>query len=162
MYHFKSKRTGKCARSVSVALLAASLVLYISQAVLPVPYRPLWQTGAIISLVCAFGLIMRFSFKSFSVDIVDKEGSLDMTVTEIQGKSRVTVCRIALSGIEKVEILHKGDKIPRELLRDRKKFSYLPDLFMDEQCLIWATECGEKLLIILEPDEQLIRIISPT
>ncbi len=161
MYSFTPTKNNKTARGVSVCLFLAAAVLFLSPTLLSLPYKVFWQLGGIACLVGGIAILTRFVFKSFRYDVVSNGEGLDFTVTELQGRGNVTVCRIAVSNIEKLLILKRGECANEGDLRERRRFSYVCEMLSEEECLIFATECGEKLLIKITPDKELIRILSP-
>ena len=161
MYRFTTQKNNKSASTLSLCLFLAAAVLFLSPSLISVPYKMFWQLGGIACLVAAVAILTRFVFKSFRYDVVPTERGLDLNVTEIQGKSVITVCRIGVSNIEKVLVLSRGEKADEADLRDRRRFSYIGEMFAQKECVVLATECGERLLIRLSHDDELVRILTP-
>jgi hypothetical protein len=116
-----------------------------------------------VSAVTALALLTRYTFKSFyyTVREGDGENSLDLVVTECQGKREYAVCRIALSSIEEIIVADENNKSElKKKCAGRKIFSYFVELSPKNQCYIFATECGEPLLIKLTPDQTLLSLLK--
>ena len=94
------------------------------------------------------------------------DGTYDLTVTEWQRKSRMTVCRLSLDGIERVERIEYADRARRDALKKefraegRKTFYYTVNLMPPSLCYVIATECGEPLAVIIEADERLKELMT--
>ena len=117
---------------------------------------------AVVCFVASILLLTRYVFRTQVYRVVEREeGSFDLVVDEITGKNKVSVCRVALANIEKVEI--RDEKNAAELkkaARGRKIFSYCPDLFPVGECWVFVTECGEELLLKLYADEILFSMLK--
>jgi hypothetical protein len=117
---------------------------------------------AVVLFVASMLLLTRYVFRTQVYRVVERDvGSFDLVIDEITGKNKVSVCRVALANIEKVEI--RDEKNAAELkkeARGRKIFSYLPDLFPVGECWVFVTECGEELVIKLYADETLLSMLK--
>ena len=118
--------------------------------------------AAVVLFVTSILLLTRYVFKTQVYKVVEREaGSFDLVVDEITGKNKVSVCRVALANIERVEI--RDEKNAAELkkaARGRKIFSYCPDLFPVGECWVFVTECGEELVLKLYADEILFSVLK--
>ena len=74
------------------------------------PFKWAVQLAGIVTLAIGIFILTRYVFKSFLYRIDATESGADLTVTEIQKKSRITVCRIAVSNIEQVNLFSSGEK----------------------------------------------------
>ena len=120
--------------------------------------------------ICMFGvsifLVSRYVMKNYIYAVTATDGGNDLTVTELQGKKKITVCRISVSNIEKAFVIEQGDKVNEDavkaLIRDGKykKYNYCADLF-DEKCIyLLADECGERVAIKLSWGAELESFLS--
>ena len=164
MYSFSPRRSNKIALLLTTIFLITGVVFLGTPAVFEgMAFAAISQMIGVIFFSLALCLITRFFTKSFVYSIREgDDGSLDLLVTEYQGKRGITVCRISLSGIEKaVRCTDKATKkeVDREG-RARKIYSYLADISPTEYIAIFATECGEPLFIKLAYDERLFEILS--
>lgn len=164
MYSFSPKRSNNVALFVTIAFLIASVIFFGTPiAFEDMAFGGVSQTLGVICMALALVIITRFFTKSFLYEIrEDEEGAHDLCVSEYQGKRGVTVCRISLSGIERAEIC--ADKAKRAELdrkaKGKKVYSYLADIAPDKYICLFATECGEELVIKLAFDERLFEIVS--
>lgn len=163
MYSYKPKKTNKIAEGAAIFLLAVAAILIIFPSIIEISYVGIVQTVGMVSAVTALALLTRYTFKSFyyTVREGDGENSLDLVVTECQGKREYAVCRIALSSIEEIIVADENNKSElKKKCAGRKIFSYFVELSPKNQCYIFATECGESLLIKLTPDQTLLSLLK--
>jgi len=164
MYSFSPKKTNKIAEGLAIFLFALAAVLLIFPSAFTLPYGGVLQTAGLVFAVAALAVLTRYTFKSFTYTVRERgdgSDSLDLVITERQGKREYAVCRIALSGIE--EIIVPDEKNKETLTKKsegRKIFAYFVEISPKDQCYIYATECGEKLLIKISPDEKLLSILG--
>lgn len=162
MYEIFPKKNDSTARNLAAILfIVAVIAMYLST----LPNMPLRSVIQFLSVgLIALGLVImgRYLFSAYAYAIVARDdGGYDFTVTEIKKRSRITVCRISVSGIEKVEILKRGEKERLAALKKgRKIFDYRVDMSPSQYCCIVAEECGEKLVIKISYDEKLVSLIS--
>ena len=162
MYEVFPKKKDSTARNLAAILfIVAVIAMYIST----LPGLPLRSLVQLLSVgLIAFGLVImgRYIFSSYSYAVVrTDEGGCDFIVTEIKRRSRITVCRISVSGIESVEVLKKGEgERLAALKKGRKSFDYRVDMMTDRYCCILANECGEAVAIKISYDERLISLLS--
>ena len=160
-YSFHAKSTNDLAKRLSVTLFVAAFLLLAVIFVFSVPYAGFIEGICVVLLTFAVLLLTRFVYKSFIYRVVMRDdGRFDLTVTERYGKGETTVCRVALSGIERIEKLtDKNKKELRAAAKGRKSFSYCPDILSKDEYWVFVTECSEELLIKLAPDEELLAIL---
>ena len=152
-----------------ICLFAGALALFLAiTRIGDMPYRWVFQLTAIALLTAAVFLTTRYLTKSFVYYVTEDEGNgSDFLVTELQGKGRVTVCRIALSSIEELYVLDSADSHSKEAVKEklrrgrRKQFDYRPDIAPAKSIALFACECGEPLLIYLAYDETLASLLTP-
>lgn len=148
-----------CLASLGIGPFLFSLIIK------DLPFKWVFQLISIISLTAIIFIVTRYIAKNFMYTVMrsDNDG-VDFTVTEITngGRSKITVCRISVSGIESAEIFDRNDS--NAILRQKeiekkakkegiKSFNYCPDINPAKVCLILCEECGEKFLIKIVPDD---------
>ncbi len=164
MYRFSPKRSNKIALLLATFSLIASVIFVGTPIAFEgMAFAGVSQTLGVMSLALAILVITRYFTKSLVYEIrEDSEGLPDLCVSEYQGKRGVTVCRISLAGIERVEIC--ADKAKKAELagegKGRKVYSYFADIAPDKYICVFATECGEELVIKLAFDDRLFEILS--
>ena len=162
MYETTPKRTNKAASYTSTILFITAFAAMMFSGISWVPYPSIMQLAAIVALGFAIMLLIRYTLTSYIYSIIiTDDGKYDLTVTEARRKSRITVCRVSLSGIEKTEIINAENK--KELkaqIEGRKVFNYCIDLAPAKFLCIFGEECGEKYAIKLSCDDGLEDIIS--
>ena len=68
---------------------------------------------------------------------------------------------VSLSNIERVCVLdEKNKKELREASKGRKVFSYYPQISPEREVFVFVTECGEKLLLKISPDDTMLEILN--
>ena len=165
MYDFIPPKSNKTADYTSAALLIISLVAMLFSKLPSLSYRWIMQLAALLMLATALMLLGRFVFKRYQYSLIAKDdGGFDLTVTEIARRSRITVCRISLSGIESASLIAGSDKAAKKDIRKRssgrKVFNYCVDMSPAKYICIFANECGESLLIKLSYDSALFEILE--
>ena len=162
MYEFSPKKTNKKGQNISAILFITSILAMFFSNIPNLPYRSVMQVIALVMLSVAVMLLGRYVFKTYTYAVIQNDdGSYDLTVTEIKRKSRITVCRIGLSGIEEAVIVKVSDsKEMKKKSSGRKSFNYCVDMSPEECCYIFCDECGEKLLIKLQADSTLFNILT--
>ena len=155
-----------CITSIGLGPLLFSLVIP------NLPFKWLFQLIAIIDFTLVIFLITRFIAKSFLYSIIKvNDSDLDFTVTEITngGKTKTTVCRIGIGGIEEIHIIDRSSKDEEQKLQEikrnarkegRKAFNYSTDINTPKLCIILCEECGEKFLITLAFDDTLVGYLN--
>ncbi len=162
MYEVIPKRTNKAAEYVSFIMIITAFLAMLFTTLPTLPYRSLMQLASLVLLGVALMLLGRYVYKTYAYAIIQTDdGKLDLTVTEVKRRSRITVCRIGLDGVEKIVKVTKENKKATEAERTgRKVFSYCVEMSPAEQYYIFSVECGEPLLIKLSADEKLFELIS--
>ena len=165
MYETTPKKSNNTARSLSIMLLVIAFAAMIFSGIPGIPFRSVMQLIALVMLAFSILLLTRYVLSSYSYAVAsDRDGSLDLTVTELKRKSRITVCRISLSSIEKITLAKSADKdLAAKLKADskgKKSYNYCIDLAPAKYIHVIANECGEELVIKLSYDKRLFSILS--
>ena len=165
MYDFIPPKSNKTADYTSAALLIISLIAMFLSRLPNLPYPWIMQLSALTMLAVALMLLGRFVFKRYQYSVTSGEDrGGDLLVTEVTRRTRVTVCRISLSGIERVLIAYGSGKSAKKDIRKsssgRKVFNYCADIRPAKYLCVFAEECGEPLLIKLSYDEALLEILG--
>ena len=162
MYEYIPQKTNKTAVYSSGALFLISVILMAFTSTFDFPYKWTLQLLAVICLGICILLLTRHVLKGFIYRVFENDsGTLDFSVTESQGKRRITVCVIGLSNIEEAFLLTPENKEElKSKAKGRKQFDYCPDISPAKQGWIFVTECGEKLLLKISPDEKLCELLG--
>ena len=161
MYEITPKKTNKAALYTASIMIITAFLAMLFTTIPNLPYRSVMQLASVLILGIALMILGRYVYRTYSYAVIQTdEGKLDFTVTEIKRRSSITVCRIGLSGIEKVVKVTKENKKSTNSERaGRKVFNYCVDMSPAEQYYIFCEECGESLLIKLSPDEPLFELL---
>ncbi len=168
MYEYTPKKENlKAAHLILLMLVGGFLLLGLTAALPALPFRWCFQLVGIGCLAVGIFLYTRYFTKAFTYAVVRREdGSLDLCVTECQRNSRITVCRLSLASIERVEVLKADDRARAKALKKelraegRKLYFYTVNLAPSSLCYLVATECGQPLAVVLEPDETLLEMLE--
>lgn len=134
---------------VAVALLCISVILQA--------WVGLLQLGAVICLALEVAVFSRYFRRSYVYRIAEtSQGNApDFTVSELNGRDSVTVCRLSLASLLSV------DKKPKRIARGKEKlYNYCVDIAPQNAYLLRFEEGGEKYSILLSPDEKMLSILQ--
>lgn len=164
MYETTPKKSNKKAHYTSVVLLIAAFAAMFFSTWPQLPYRSLMQFAALVMLAFSILMMTRYTLSSYTYSVIEEDGEYDLTVTELKRKSRITVCRIGLSGITQVTLAKRADKGQLSKLKSdskgRKTYNYFVDLAPAEYIHVLTEECGEQITIKLSYDERLFEILQ--
>jgi len=153
------KNTKKLSLVTGLLLLGAAVLMFITFLYEEMAYRWAIQLLSVGMLVISIFITSRYVMKSYVYAVIKGEDGNDFTVTEIQSRHKITVCRIGISGIERVVVVEVGDRETDTALKKqikaekRKMFNYCADLFAEKYMCLLVNECGEELAIKLSYDE---------
>lgn len=156
---------------------AGLLIIFISAAVgcfaFPamnpnMPLRWLFQMSGAMFLVAVIFGYTRHIAKTFIYRIIEDEEKLYFTVTEVTGggRSRVTVCRFALSSIEEAHSLTVSESEKKRALNTkakkehRKTFNYCPDISTPRVAYLLVNEGGDPIFVKVAVDDILFSYFS--
>lgn len=168
LFEFKPSKNIKKLRSVTGLLIIGAALLMVMTVILKdIPYRWAIQLLSLGMLVVGIFITSRYIMKSYLYAVMKgDDGENDFTVTELQGRNRVTVCRIGLGNIEQAVVVPQGDRDAETEVKNkiksekRKQFNYCEDLFDEKYICLFVTECGESLAIKLSWDAELEKIFE--
>ena len=165
MYETIPSRSNKKSQYISILLLIGAFAVMLFSAIPDLPFHSVIQFMSLALLTVSIFMMTRYILCSYSYAVIHADdGKLDLTVSEIKRKSRITVCRIGLVGIESVTLVKSTDKELSENLKangkGRKSFNYCIDLAPAQYIHILAEECGQRIVLKLSYDEKLFSILS--
>ncbi len=162
------KNTKKLSTITGLLLLGAAVLMLLTVIMKDMSYRWAVQLLAVGMLVMQIFITTRYMIKGFVYAVIEDDGATDLTVTEISGRHEITVCRIAMSSIERVIVVPQNDR-PAELavknqIREEKRkiFNYCVDLFADKYICVLSNEGGTPIAIKLSWDESLEKLFEDT
>ena len=162
MYEIIPKKTNNLAANLSLVLTIGGVAAMYFSTLPNLPFRTLMQTISVVIIATGLMLLGRYVFKSYSYAIIEnsENGGYDLTVTEIKKRSRITLARVAISGIEEILLIENDKKsLLKEKKKGRKSFNYCVDLCPKNSYLIICRECGEELAIRISCDQKLIDLL---
>ncbi len=162
------KNVKKLGLATGLLIIGAGALMLVTFAVTEMPYRWAVQLLAIAMLVMGIFITTRYIMKNYVYAIYEDEDGRDLTVTELSGRHRVTVCRISLSSIERLEVVEAADRPTDTQVKNdikaqkRKLFNYCVDLFSDKYICVFSNEGGTPIAIKLTWDERLAEWLVPS
>lgn len=127
-------------------------------------YPVLCQLAAVAFFTVSVVMLSRYLLRDYIYRVEprgwDEEGPLDLTVTEIYGKRRTVVCRIALSDIREAIRITDGNR--EELSQKRKgarSFVYTPEMGDANAILVTAADGDDLYFVKICADEELLSAI---
>lgn len=165
MYEVTPTKSNRRAQYTSAVLLIAAFSAMLFSTLPNIPYRSVMQFSALVMLSFSILMLTKYSFSSYVYSVIQSaDGEYDLTVTELKRKSKITVCRIGLNGIEQVTLAKRADREQTAKLKEksngRKTYVYCVDLSPAEYIHLLTEECGESLVIKLSYDERLFDILK--
>ena len=168
LYEFIPQKAHRKLSLISSLLLIGAVTVMLCTTILgDISYKWIFQLVSLIMLTAAIFIISRYVMKSYVYRIEATDNSSpDLTVTEIQNRHVVTVCRLAVSSIEKITVIPSDDKATLNSTKadirqmHRKFYNYCPDFMPQKKLCLFATECGEPLAVFLTYDSELERILN--
>lgn len=168
LFEFRpQKNTKKLALTTGLLIIGAAVLMLATVIIENIPYRWAIQLLSLGMLVMGIFITTRYIMKSYVYAIIENgNGGKDFTVTEIQNKNVITVCRIGLDNIEQIVSVPLGNKEADAAVKNkikaekRKQFNYCADLFAEKYICIFVTECGEAIAIKLTCDEEMETVLE--
>lgn len=168
LFEFRpQKNTKKLALTTGLLIIGAAVLMLATMVIENIPYRWAIQLLSLGMLVVGIFITTRYVMKSYIYAIIrNDEGGKDLTVTEVQSRHVITVCRIGLDNIEQVVSVPVGNREADTEVKNkiksekRKQFNYCADLFAEKYICIFVKECGEAIAIKLTWDEELENVLE--
>ena len=168
MYEYTPKKeNNKAAHLVLLFLVGGFLLLAVTSILSDLSFRWAFQIAGICLIGVGVYLYTRYFARTFSYAVVRRDDGLcDLTVTECQHKSRMTVCRLSLAGIERIEVVKFAERDRQRTLKKElfangyKLFTYTTNLAPAQVAYLVATECGQQVAICFEPDAQMLKMLG--
>ena len=166
--HIPRKDTKRLSVTTIASFAGAAAMMMISMIFPAMSYK--WAVQLLGIGLGAVGVFFtsRYIMRSYvyRVEIFDENEGPELTVTEIQGRHVITVCRLTLSSIDGAVTVCPTDKPEVDTLKaritaeKRKRYDYCADMFGDKQLCVLATVGGEGIAVKLSYDEQLERLLT--
>ncbi len=169
IYQVSPQKDIKRLTVLTVALLLGGVVMLAASAFLDFKqFKPIWpfQLVGIGMLSLGIFFLVRYVKKAYVYALEQTDSGVDLTVTEINGRHTVTVCRVSKANIEEIytacpsDSLQMKEATAKARSNKRKQFNYTVDMFGEKCIFILVTECGEPLAIRLSYDEELMRLLE--
>ena len=168
MYEFIPKGSNKSTKTAISALIVAGFaIMLVTLMSENMPFKWVFQIIAIAIIATGILLMTRYVSKGFIYSVTQNEEKLDFSVVEMQGKIRITICRIAIENILEVHVLEASEQEKEKALiatfkaDKRARFNYCVDFKPEKFIWVVADECGERIAVKLNYDEKLCEIMTP-
>ncbi|MBP3314472.1 MAG: DUF2029 domain-containing protein [Clostridia bacterium] len=172
IYEYRPEKNLTRIFGVMIILISLAAALFFTPLIFPsVPFHWAFQLLGTVAVVAVIYLLTRYVAKSFVYAVIEDDGQLDFTVTELAngGKKVTTVCRVAIANITELHVFDMND--PEQKLREkeiwaeahresRKCYDYCHDIKTTPVCLIALEECGEPLLIKIAAEDRLCSLLG--
>ena len=111
MYEFIPKGSNKSTKTAISALIVAGFaIMLVTLTSENMPFKWVFQIIAIAIIAAGILLMTRYVSKGFIYSVTQNEEKLDFSVVEMQGKIRITICRIAIENILEVHVLEASEQ----------------------------------------------------
>ena len=172
VYEYRPEKNNTRIFGIMMIMLSLGAAFFVTPLLVPsVPFHWLFQLLGVVAIIAVIYLLTRYVAKSFVYAVIEDDGSLDFTVTEITngGRKAITVCRVAIANITELHVFDMND--PEHKLREkeiwaeahresRKCYDYCHDIKTTPVCLIALEECGEPLLIKIAAEDRLCSLLG--
>ena len=162
LYEYTPQKNTKKLAIITGSLLCGAGILMLMNMFLPRITAPwMFQLLAVGMLMMVVFITSRYIMKSYVYAIIEEDGDTDLTVTEIQGRHVITVCRLSLSRLEAVVIVPKGDRMSETPVKEkiqkdkRKSYNYCSDFFDEKYICLFSNEGGTPVAVKLSWDKTL-------
>ena len=157
IYTCKAKRQNLKAAAVTATFTVAFLCdLFLLPFPLFLPYRHVMEFLLAVFAAFAVTVAGRYLLREYRYILTENGEGVDFVVTEIQGKRKRTVCRIALSDIrETADERRDNRKALNEKCRSMKRYDYCIDLGAREAFRILLSEEKHEVSVRLSVDDGL-------
>lgn len=160
MYEYKAERKNKTAAMTTLfASGIAAICLFCGG--LFGTFRGIAEVVGLLAVAFAILVASRYLLKDY-VYCLDKteEGGVDLTVTELQGKRRIVVCRIGLEDVEELLVeTPETRKELRERLKSMKRYDYCVDLAPSRSLYLLFSDRDQTVAVRLLPDERMEKLL---
>lgn len=164
MYQYIPQKSNKKAMYlVCLFLIGGGLLMFLSTKLKGI-VGFIWVFQLIGLSLCAASIFIfsRYVSKGYIYAVTD-DG--DFTVTETQGRKRITVCRLSVASASRIESFEGSDTDKINALKKqiksekRKVYNYCIDLVPSRVCYILSEEYDE-IAVIFQPDEKMLDILN--
>ncbi len=172
VYEYRPEKNHTRIFGLMIIFISLSAAFFFTPIIVPsVPFHWAFQFLGIVSIVAVIYLLTRYVAKGFVYAVIEDEGQLDFTVTELTngGRKAITVCRIAIGSITELKVFDMTDGEQRlsekEMIsaarhESRKAYDYCADMKTSPVCVFLVEECGEPLLIRIASDARLVELLG--
>ena len=144
---------------VCLFLIGGLLLMFLSMRLKgAVDFIWVFQLVGIGLFTASIFIFSRFVAKGYIYSL-SEDG--DLTITEFQGKRRVTVCRLSIAQLSAVEEINASD--PKKIAEMKKKiktekrklYNYSIDIVPSKACYIFSDEY-EPIAVLFQPDDKML------
>ena len=172
VYEYRPEKNNTRIFGIMMIMLSLGAAFFFTPIIAPaVPFHWLFQLLGVVAIIAVIYLLTRYVAKSFVYAVIEDDGQLDFTVTELTngGRKAITVCRVAISNITELHVFDLCDgeqklrekEIWAEAHRDsRKCYDYCHDIKTTPVCLIALDECGEPIMIKIAAEDRLCSLLG--
>lgn len=161
MYEYIPNPKTKKAKVLGTVLFFLSLAVFFVSGFRGLAYPFVLQFCAVVLMTAAILIIGKYLTHSFLYRVEEVDGVWELAVDELTRASRVTVCRLELTKLLRVEPITKDFRLPK----GAKVYNYCVDLCPTDSYLLTFSDGAfafdnRELLVRLSPDTRLLEIFS--
>ncbi len=161
MYEYIPNPKTKKAKVLGTVLFFLSLAVFFLSGFKGLAYPAVLQLCAIVMMTAAILIIGKYLTHSFLYRVEETDGVWEFAVDELTRSSRVTVCRLELAKLVRVEAVTKGFRFPKRA----KVYNYCVDIAPTDSYLLTFSDGAfsfddKEILVRLSPDARLLEIFS--
>lgn len=161
MYEYKARRGNK--RAAMITLLSSGIAaICLLCGTLFGSLRGIAEIIGLFMVAFAILIASRYLLKDYVYRLeMTEEGRVDLTVTELQGRRRITVCRIGLDEIG--EILVEAPETRKEVrarLKEMKRYDYCVDLSPTRSLYLIFSDGDRTVSVRIVPDERMEKLLT--
>lgn len=161
MYEYIPNPPKKKAKTVGMILFILSLVIFFVSGIAGIAYPAILQMVAVVTMTAAILIVGKYLTRAYRYRVDKENGEYELIVDEVSKTSMVTVCRLELQKLCKVEAWTKGYKPPK----GAKIYDYCVDIVpRDSYLLTFLDDAfsmdGERIYVRICPDERLTEILE--
>jgi hypothetical protein len=154
MYEYipEGKRSGM--KRLCFGLFASAILLFFASGFEGILYPAVMQTVSVMIIAVTLMLMGRYLLRHYLYRVADDGEGMDLRVDELSRRGRVTVCRLALSGLVAADPWGEEIQPPRGV----KIYNYCVEIKPADSWLLEFEDGEGRIYIRLSPDERLKEI----